>query len=79
MRQLRSLLGGRHGFGVLLLLVIASAVYTVAAPDEQGWRLGVVLFQATIVVAAVLTPRRRRVVTLLLTRWIWCHGRPPRS
>lgn len=60
--DLRSRLGGRHGYGILLGLVILSAVYTVAAPDQRGWHLGVVLIQATIVVTAVLVAHPREAV-----------------
>ncbi len=62
----RSQLAGRHGYGILLVLVAASAVYTVAAPDTQGWQLGILVFQAAIVGAAVWSTRPGRPVELML-------------
>ena len=46
-------LKGQHGYGILLGLIAASAIYTVATPDTEHWRAGNVLFQAAIVIAAV--------------------------
>ena len=64
---LRSRLGGRHGYAILLVLVIVSAVYTVAAPDRPGWHLGVVLIQAAIVATAVLVAHPREAVRVFST------------
>lgn len=47
------------------MLVIVSAVFTVAAPEEPGWHLGVVLIQATIVATAVVVAHPRETVRIL--------------
>ncbi len=64
--DVRSHLAGSHGYGILLGLVAASAIYTVAAPDTQGWQLGIVVFQTAIVGAAVWSTQPGRPVELLL-------------
>jgi uncharacterized membrane protein len=58
-------LGGRargHSFGLVLLLVLASACFQVAAP-EAGWaRLVTILLGAAILLAAVWAGRAQRLV-----------------
>lgn len=62
----RAQLTGQHGYGILLALIVASAIYTVAAPDTQWWRLGTVVLQAAIVLAAVLSADARGGVRLVI-------------
>jgi uncharacterized membrane protein len=61
----RPQLGGRargHSFGLVLLLVLASACFQVAAP-EAGWaRLVTILLGAAILLAAVWAGRAQRLV-----------------
>src|SRR6185295_8907570 len=59
-------LRGQHGYGILLGLVAASAVYTVATPESDAWHLGNVMLQAAILCAAVWSAGSRESVQLFV-------------
>jgi hypothetical protein len=46
-----------YHFGVVLILILASLVLGLAAPDDDGWRLAVVALQGATLVAAVVASR----------------------
>lgn len=64
--HVRSRLSGQHGYGILLALIAATAIYTVATPDTDSWHLGNVLLQAAILCAAVWSAGARESVRLLV-------------
>jgi hypothetical protein len=57
---------GQHGYGLLLVLIAVTAVYTVATPDTDGWHFGLVVLQASVALAAVWSADSRRPVKLLV-------------
>jgi Ion channel len=54
-----------YRFGVVLLLILATITFTLAAPEGDGGRFVAVLLQATVLVAAVIASRAHRAVIVL--------------
>jgi hypothetical protein len=54
-----------YRFGIVLLLILATVTFTLAAPSGDGARFVAVLLQAAVLVAAVISSRARSWVILL--------------
>jgi hypothetical protein len=54
-----------YRFGLVLLLILATITFTLAAPEGDGGRLVGVILQAAVLVAAVIASRAHRWVILL--------------
>jgi hypothetical protein len=53
-----------YRFGLVLILILATITFTLAAPSGDGARFVAVLLQGAVLVAAVLSSRARQSVTL---------------
>ena len=51
-----------YRFGIVLLLILATITFTLAAPSGDGGRFVAVMLQAAVLVAAVVASRAHRVV-----------------
>jgi len=54
-----------YRFGLVLLLILATITFTLAAPEGDGGRLVGVILQAAVLVAAVIASRAHRWVIIL--------------
>ena len=54
-----------YRFGIVLLLILATVTFTLAAPSGDGGRFVGVILQAAVLVAAVVASRARHWVILL--------------
>jgi Ion channel len=54
-----------YRFGIVLLLILATVTFTLAAPSGDGGRFVAVILQAAVLVAAVVASRARRWVIML--------------
>jgi hypothetical protein len=54
-----------YRFGLVLLLILATITFTLAAPEGDGGRLVAVILQAAVLVAAVIASRAHRGVIFL--------------